>query len=852
MLIRIKKKIARFLKSEFQHIKTHKMHCLRRPKLLVLLISCICVASAIREIEPSLHSPVVQHNNDEGASHELNSPDENTHTNSSHKPHIHLANWRWKEYGKLLTVISALILAGILKLLFHHIPILPNYMPESCVLILIGICMGASIYVNGPGEDHDDKTDDHVHLTRAEIYFPKFTSEIFFLVLLPPIILDSAYSMYDRQFLDNLGGVLLFAVVGTLFNAFFIGYGLYLAYYLGFMGELPEEINTIDCLKFASLIAATDPVAVLAIFQEIGVNISLYFMVFGESLFNDGISVVLYNSMVSLGKIESETDGGSVDKMNYVLAFFSFFTVVFGGLMIGIFIGLLTSLIVRFTKHTQVIEPFLVILMSYVSYVLSETVHWSGIISLIGCGVTQKRYAFLNISKSSLTTVKNSVKTLATFSDVIIFLFLGIVTISHNDLHWHWGFSLWTLFLCQLFRFAGVFLLTSILNHRLLKKISTKEQFIIAYGGLRGAVGFSLAIILSNDEPGKISSIFLTTTLFMVYFTVFVQGGTIKFLVNKLKIAKVEEKVKMISDDVNLKTIDLVMSGMGSIVGETTYSGVLETIQAFDEKFIKKWLIRDNVRHKMAEKLNKISLEEHYARLYGPTILAHQRKVHFVLKSIVPDVDILRMSQSGNKLMHNAGETLQDDTSLQNSKQNVNRNGVCNLSNVLMDKAILQRAFSGSAYEQTRRAEYPRTSSAGLSEDCDNLDDPHDHALRDRVQKTKAIWQSAFSQVSLQRRRRVSSLPADNENSNIIAENRVYDSVKCLNGSEDDTENIKHAYKQAKDKYRASEWGNLGHFNFETGNHLQDRIPKQYEQQSDCLQMRIRTINSSSKSVTKF
>ena len=439
--------------------------------------------------------------------------------------------------------------------------------------------------------------------------------------------------MYDRQFLDNLGGVLLFALVGTLFNSFLIGYGLYVTHYLGFMGELP--VKTIDFLKFASLIAATDPVAVLAIFQEIGVNISLYFTVFGESLLNDGISVVLYNSMVALGQIELDSPDGTVDKMNYLLAFFSFFTVVFGGLLIGICIGIVTTIIVRFTSQTQSIEPFVIIIMAYISYILSETLHWSGIISLIGCGITQKRYAFLNISKSSLTTVKNSVKTIATFSDVIIFLFLGIVTISHDDLKWHWGFCLWALFWCQIVRFAGVFLLTAILNKRLLKKISRKEQFIIAYGGLRGAVGFSLAIILSQSEKGLTTRIFLTATLFIVYFTVFLQGGTIKFLVNKLNIDKEEEKVKMISDDVNEKTIDLVMAGVGAVVGKVTYSRVLEKFQAFDKKFIQRWLLKDDVNHKMTEKLNKISLNEHYARLYGPTILAHQRKVNYVLKSSI-------------------------------------------------------------------------------------------------------------------------------------------------------------------------------------------------------------------------
>jgi NhaP-type Na+/H+ or K+/H+ antiporter len=159
---------------------------------------------------------------------------------------------------------------------------------------------------------------------------------------------------------------------------------------------------------------------------------------------------------------------------------------------------------------------------------------------LIGCGVLQKRYASRNISKKSLTTVKYATKTLAAFSDCIIFLFLGFVTVK-PDHTWHTGFTLWTCVFCGIFRFASVFFLSAIINRTRIKPISIKEQFIMSYGGLRGAVGFSLAQILDDQNPFK--QMFLTTTIFMVFFTVFIQGGTIKFLVNKLKITKHEEGV---------------------------------------------------------------------------------------------------------------------------------------------------------------------------------------------------------------------------------------------------------------------------------------------------------------------
>ena len=100
---------------------------------------------------------------------------------------------------------------------------------------------------------------------------------------------------------------------------------------------------------------------------------------------------------------------------------------------------------------SRVIEPLIVITSAYFSFILAECIHWSGIISLIACGVTQKRYAFPNLSKKSYTTVKYGVKTLASFMDCIIFLYLGIVTIKHTK-EWHTGFVLWTIALCTAVR----------------------------------------------------------------------------------------------------------------------------------------------------------------------------------------------------------------------------------------------------------------------------------------------------------------------------------------------------------------------------------------------------------------
>ena len=253
-----------------------------------------------------------------------------------------------------------------------------------------------------------------------------------------------------------------------------------------------------------------DPVAVLSIFAEVGVNPDLYFLVFGESILNDGVAVVLYNMMSVFAGMEAR--GGDVTSTQILLGFGSFFTVAFGGLAIGLIYGFLTALITRLTSGVRIIEPLALLGGAYMAYITAELFHWSGIISLIGCGIVQAHYAFKNISPESLTTVNYFIKMLSSVSDCIIFLYLGMAFFEKHV--WNTGFVCWTLFIITIVRFISIYGLAFFVN--LLRKnihpICLKEQFIMAYGGLRGAVGFSLVSMI-NQKDVPAAQMFMTTTL---------------------------------------------------------------------------------------------------------------------------------------------------------------------------------------------------------------------------------------------------------------------------------------------------------------------------------------------------
>ncbi|XP_067002933.2 probable Na(+)/H(+) antiporter nhx-9 [Anabrus simplex] len=536
---------------------------------------------------------------------------------------IHVANWRWDELGLFFTFTAFIVVAGLAKVAFHHAHWISTLIPESCLMIAVGVSVGGIIFLCGA--QIPENTDDRVfpHTDVREFAFPMFTPRLFFLILLPPVILESAYSLHDRSFADNLGSVLLFAVVGTLWNTFSIGFILYGLSELGTVGAIPVDeersysLTLIDAMVFSSLISGVDPVAVLAIFQEVGVNKDLYYLVFGESLFNDAVTVVLYTTMVTFCEMPH------IPNEQYLLATLAFFTVSLGGAAVGVVFGLISALVTRTTNDCRVVEPLAVLGIAYLSYLTAELFHFSGIISIIICGLVQAHYALNNISSKSYTTVKYFTKMLSSTCDAIIFLFLGMELVSDRHV-WHTGFVLWTLLLCLLCRFIGVLVLTAIANVYRVKKIDFQEQFIMGYGGLRGAVAFSLAVMLDSHLIPR--QIFITTTLIVILFTVFIQGATIKPLVHLLHIRLSKTGHKTLNEELNDSIIGNLMAGIEEVTGVRGDFYIQRKFEHFDDLYLKKLFMRESSINNFTKLYEKLLLTDHYAHLYGPVTLVEDKK----------------------------------------------------------------------------------------------------------------------------------------------------------------------------------------------------------------------------------
>ncbi|XP_074407016.1 sodium/hydrogen exchanger 5 isoform X3 [Zonotrichia albicollis] len=479
-----------------------------------------------------------------------------------------LLRWQWREVQAPCLVAAWILVASLAKIVFHLSRKVTSVVPESCLLILLGLGLGGIVLAVAKKAEY------------------QLEPNMFFLFLLPPIVLDSGYFMPSRLFFDNIGAILTYAVVGTLWNSFATGTALWGLHRAGLM-DPGIEAGLMDFLLFGSLISAVDPVAVLAVFEEVHVNETLFIIVFGESLLNDAVTVVLYkvfNSFVELGPAH-------IHATDYVKGVASFFLVSLGGTAVGLLFAFLLALITRFTKRVRIIEPLFVFLLAYVAYLAAEMVSLSAILAVTFCGICCKKYVEANISQKSRTTVKYTMKTLASSSETIIFMFLGISAVDTSKWTWDTALVLGTLFFILLFRAVGVVLQTYVLNRFRLIPLDRIDQVVMSYGGLRGAVAFALVILLDREKV-KAKDYFVATTIVVVFFTVIVQGLTIKPLVTWLKVKRSDHHKPTLNEELHEHAFDHILAAVEDIVGHHGYHYWRDKWEQFDKKYLSQLLMR--------------------------------------------------------------------------------------------------------------------------------------------------------------------------------------------------------------------------------------------------------------------
>nr|XP_005990418.1 PREDICTED: sodium/hydrogen exchanger 6 isoform X2 [Latimeria chalumnae] len=361
-----------------------------------------------------------------------------------------------------------------------------------------------------------------------------FDPEVFFNILLPPIIFYAGYSLKRRHFFRNLGSILCYAFLGTVTSCFVIGLIMYgCVKLMKQISQLGGDFYFTDCLFFGAIISATDPVTVLAIFNELQVDVDLYALLFGESVLNDAVAIVLSSSIVAY------QPAGDNNHTFDVTAFFKsvgiFLGIFSGSFALGSVTGVVTALVTKFTKlrEFQLLETALFFLMSWSTFLLAEACGFTGVVAVLFCGITQAHYTYNNLSSESQERTKQLFELLNFLAENFIFSYMGLTLFTFKNHVFNPTFIVGAFLAVFLGRAANIYPLSLLLNFGRRNKIGSNFQHVMMFAGLRGAMAFALAI---RDTATYARQMMFSTTLLIVFFTVWVFGGGTTAMLSWMKI----------------------------------------------------------------------------------------------------------------------------------------------------------------------------------------------------------------------------------------------------------------------------------------------------------------------------
>nr|WRO44053.1 sodium/hydrogen exchanger 6a [Rachycentron canadum] len=350
-----------------------------------------------------------------------------------------------------------------------------------------------------------------------------FDPEVFFNILLPPIIFHAGYSLKRRHFFRNMGSILAYAFLGTVISCFIIGLLMYgCVMLMKQVGQLDGDFFFTDCLFFGAIVSATDPVTVLAIFNELQVDVDLYALLFGESVLNDAVAVVLSSSIVAY---QPEGDNSHTFEVMAMLKSFGIFLGVFSGsFALGVATGVVTALVTKFTKlrDFQLLETALFFLMSWSTFLLAEACGFTGVVAVLFCGITQAHYTYNNLSPESQDRTKQLFELLNFLAENFIFSYMGLTLFTFQNHVFNPMFIVGAFLAVFLGRAANIYPLSFLLNLGRRYKIRSNFQHMMMFAGLRGAMTFALSI---RDTATYARQMMFSTTLLVVFFTVWICGG---------------------------------------------------------------------------------------------------------------------------------------------------------------------------------------------------------------------------------------------------------------------------------------------------------------------------------------
>ncbi|MCU6707459.1 sodium:proton antiporter [Paenibacillus sp. J5C_2022] len=380
--------------------------------------------------------------------------------------------------------------------------------PYSIALVLVGLALGL---FNIPFLEHAEE-----YITQSHVF-----QSIIISLFLPILLGDATLKLPFRYLREQSRPVLALALLGTLLSFLLIAGGAY--YFIG----LPLAV----AFTFAALMSATDPISVISIFKTLGVPKKMLTIIEGESLFNDGIAVVLFqiSSIYLLTYVEMGWSGIGAG----TLLFLKF---SLGGIAVGAVLGFIFSQLIRFYDDYP-LEIVLSGILFFGSYFIAEQFHVSGVIAVVVSGLIFGSYGGrIGMSETTKININTFWDVVTLIANSLIFLMIGL-EIRNIDFADKLGLIVLAIVIVLAGRTIATFA-----SLQLIKGFPFAAKTLLNWGGLKGSLSIALALSLPPTFEGREDVLVLTFSV--VLFSLIVQGLTLKPLIMKLNLTETKEKAE--------------------------------------------------------------------------------------------------------------------------------------------------------------------------------------------------------------------------------------------------------------------------------------------------------------------
>ncbi|WP_294279052.1 sodium:proton antiporter [uncultured Chryseobacterium sp.] len=416
---------------------------------------------------------------------------------------------------------ALIVLASIFAYLNYRFLKLPSTIGIMVIAIVV------SIFLVLFGETFLPRTFGHLNDLMNSIDF----TEVLMGAMLNFLLFAGGIHINIDDLKEQFRPVVIFSTAGVVISTFVVGFGTY--YLLPLVGI---QLPLIYCLVFGALISPTDPVAVLSILKQANVPKSLETKVAGESLFNDGMAVVVFTVILQLA-IGQEVDL-SLESIGILLL-----KEAGGGLLLGVVLGWITSRLMR-EVDDYIISVLVTLSVVMGGYLIARQMHISGPLTMVAAGLFMGNFnTKFNMKSITQDYLIKFWELIDEILNAVLFLFIGFELLMIKDLKYFMIPGIISIVVVLLARFISIWVPTKFMSLR--TRFNPQTVKVLVWGGIRGGVSIALALSIPKNEY---SNTILSITYCVVVFSIIVQGLTIAKVANPKKIVS-EEREAVMTDE---------------------------------------------------------------------------------------------------------------------------------------------------------------------------------------------------------------------------------------------------------------------------------------------------------------